>query len=32
LKLPDDGWLRTGLEVGVIVAAATILAATFFLY
>lgn len=32
LKLPADGWLRTSLEVGVIVAAATILAVTFFLY
>jgi hypothetical protein len=31
-QLPADGWLRTSLEVGVIVAAATILAATFFLY
>ena len=30
--LPADGWLRTSLEVGVIVAAATILAVTFFLY
>jgi len=31
-QLPADGWLRTSLEAGVIVAAATILAVTFFLY
>ena len=31
-QLPADGWLRTALEVGVILAAATILAVVFFLY
>jgi len=32
LKLPADGWLRTGLEAGVIVVAAAILAVAFFRY
>ena len=31
-QLPADGWLRTSLEVAAIIAAAAILAATFFLY
>jgi len=31
-QLPADGWLRTGLEAGVIVAMAVILAVVFFLY
>lgn len=31
LRLPADGWLRTVLEVGLIVAAATTLAVMFFL-
>ena len=31
VRLPADGWLRTGLEVGAILAAATILAVWFFL-
>ena len=31
-QLPAAGWLRTALEVGVILAAATILAVVFFLY
>jgi hypothetical protein len=32
LWLPAEGWLRTALEVGVILAAATTLAMVFFLY
>jgi len=32
LRLPADGWLRTALEVGAILAAATLLAVVFFLY
>jgi len=31
-QLPADGWLRTSLEVGAILLAATILAMIFFLY
>jgi hypothetical protein len=31
-RFPADGWLRTALEVGVILATATILAVLFFLY
>jgi len=31
-RLPADGWLRTSLEVGVILAAATALAMVFFLH
>jgi len=31
-RLPADGWLRTCLEVGAILAGATILAMAFFLY
>ena len=32
IALPAEGWLRTALEVGGILAAASILAAVFFLY
>ena len=32
ISLPADGWLRTSLEVGGILAAAAILAVVFFLY
>ena len=31
-QLPADGWLRTSLEAGVIIAVATVLAVVFFLY